>query len=122
MERRHADDSGTDRIVRHVWRAAAEQALAASSKLDAHAGDRKKKRGGEGASGHGGGEDASARSNGDGASTSGVGGNGTADDSDGADATAAGVPDDVEEIYQDDRGLVFFDGGTYSLGPSMLGR
>lgn len=30
-------------------------------------------------------------------------------------------PHDVEEIHQADSGLVFFDGGSYSLGPSLLG-
>lgn len=71
MERRHADDNGADRIVRQIWRAEGEQALAADSGLDRHQ------------------EDAE--------------------------------PHDVEEIHQADSGLVFFDGGSYSLGPPLLG-
>lgn len=71
MERRHADDSGADRIVRQIWRAEGEQALAADSGLDRHQADAE--------------------------------------------------PHDVEEIHQSDMGLVFFDGGSYSLGPSLLG-
>ncbi len=103
MERRQADDNGTDRIVRQIWRAAAEQALAVSSGLDTHAG---------------------GQTRGNAANTMGTDDGGDTDSNskgtDGNTNTAA-EPDDVEEIYQDDGGLVYFDGGTYSLGPSVIG-